>query len=196
MKKSQVNGTNDTTQSNGNTGGQGGDNTRRQGRYASVPAARRHGLLAPADDVPDSALLSGILTGSLIAVFMMLAFCIPDLAGGGNLTNATVVLWIIVGGMGIGVLQQVFFNPNVLGLRLAYPARTALFGACAFVLLAVSAWFGGWIPRDVPAAWISFAAAFLVILAVLTVALGKTYQQQATQYDKYLAAYRKDHAGK
>ena len=100
----------------------------------------------------------------------------------------------VVAGLGTGLLQQVFFNPHVLGPGLPYPARTVLFGLCDLAVLAGSAWFGGWVPRDMPGAWITFVATYLAILLVLMIALGTACRRQEASFAESLAAYRREHA--
>ncbi len=153
----------------------------------------RRGLLAAADEIPMNALTMGLSVGCGIAVAMALPFAIGDLAAGTQLLDARVILGCIVTGLGTGLLQQVFFNPRVLGPGLAYPSRTALFGLCDLVVLVSSAWFGNWVPKDMPQAWAVFVVAYLAILAVLTLALGKAYSAQEDGYAKRLAAYRREH---
>lgn len=154
----------------------------------------RHGLFAPVDDVPMSALTMGLSVGCGIAVAMVLSMVIGDLVAGTSLTTASSCLGCIVAGLGTGLLQQVLFNPRVLRTSPPYPARTALFGLCDLAVLAGSAWFGGWVPQDMPGAWATFVVAYLAILLALTLALGKGYRTQETRYAESLAAYRTAHA--
>lgn len=156
----------------------------------------RRGLLAPADEVPANALTMGLSVGCGIAVAMILAVVIGDLAAGTSLTSASVCMGCVVAGLGTGLFQQVFFNPRVLGPGLPYPARTALFGLCDLAVLAGSAWFGGWVPRDMPGAWVVFVGVYLAILLVLTIALDKAYRRQEANYAESLAAYRREHGAR
>ena len=156
----------------------------------------RRGLLAPADEVPTNALTMGLSAGCGMAVAMILTVVIGDLAAGTSLTSASVCMGCVVAGVGTGLFQQVFFNPHVLGPGLPYPARTALFGLCDLAVLAGSAWFGGWVPRDMPGAWVVFVGVYLAILFVLTIALGKAYRKQESSYAESLAAYRREHGAR
>ena len=150
----------------------------------------RRGLLAPADEVPANALAMGLSAGCCISTALVLAAAIGDLVAGASFITAGVCMGCVAAGLGTGVLQQVFFNPRVLGPGLPYPARTALFGLCDLAVIAGSAWFGGWVPRDMPGAWITFVVAYLAILALLTIALGRVYRGQEARYAEGLAAYR------
>ena len=151
----------------------------------------RHGLLAPVDDMPLSALTMGLLTGCGIAVAMIAPMAITDLAAGTRLADASSCLGCVAAGLGTGLVQQVLFNPRVLGPGLTYPVRTTLFGLCDLAVLTGSAWLGGWVPRDMPGAWITFVGIYLAILFVLTVALSMVYRRQEARYAERLAAYRR-----
>lgn len=97
---------------------------------------------------------------------------------------------IIASGIACGLLQQVWFNPNVLGLRIAYPWRIAGFGITFYAILAPCAWFGGWVPH-LAGPWVTFTVLYLVVLAVMTTAFTRAFRRQRAAYDERLAAYHR-----
>ena len=152
--------------------------------------ATRHGLLAPTDTPPENALMRGLLTGSAITVAMLSVSTLMGIAAIGMTEGLAISLSSIVAGMAGGILQQIWFNPNVLGTRLSYASRIPLFGISYFAVLAICARLGSWLPPTV-AAWATFAVSYLAVLAILTVVFSIKYRKQAKAYAERLAEYRK-----
>ena len=94
---------------------------------------QRHGLLAPSDTPPENALVRGLLTGSAITVAMLLFSTLLGIAAIGMTEGLAISLSSIIAGIAGGILQQTWFNPNVLGTRLTYASRIPLFGITYFV---------------------------------------------------------------
>ncbi len=152
----------------------------------------RHGLLAPTDTPPETALVRGLLTGSAITVAMLLVSTLMGIAAIGMTEGLAISLSSIVAGIAGGILQQVWFNPSVLRARLPYTSRIPLFGITYFAVIATCARMGSWLPPT-PEAWVTFIASYLAILAVLTAAFSYKYRKQVKAYAEHLAEYRKRH---
>lgn len=151
---------------------------------------RRRGLLSPVEEPPRTSLAAGLSMGCVIAVVMLLATTFAGIAAFGMSKGLAICLSCIVAGVAGGLLQQVCFNPRVLGLPWGYPARVALFGIAYLAALVPCAWLGGWLPVDVPGAWISFVVIYLVILGACTFGLSRRYRRQRAAYAECLDAYR------
>ena len=143
-------------------------------------------------------MVSGLLSGSALAVAMLVASLLSSVAVAGMTWVVVLLLSIIVAGLAGGLLQQVWFNPQVLGLGWGYPARIAAFGVSYFVVLAACAWMGAWLPREA-GPWVGFVVSYLVVLAVMTALFTRVYHRQASAYAKGLAdwhARRESSAGR
>lgn len=89
-------------------------------------------------------------------------------------------------------LQLVFFTPALIK-RMSYPVRATLFGLCFFPVLAGIAALFSWFPMEYPAAWISFAVAYLVILGILSLVFTCVCKRQIKELNDNLAAYKQQH---
>ena len=86
------------------------------------------------------------------------------------------------------ILQQLWFNYHP-AMRLAYSTRLFGFGTTYFVALATCARLGAWLPVDNPWAWVSFSVIFLVIFAVLTLAIGAMLRRRGIEHKAKLDEY-------
>lgn len=166
--------------------------THKPSPHPTRPAAqpKRCGLFATTDTPPENALMRGLLVGSAFATAMMLVSTVIGIAVLGMTEGLAISLSCIVAGLLGGVLQQVWFNPRVLGLRLSYATRVPLFGLTYLLVLATCAYLGRWLPPT-PGAWGTFVLTYLAILVVLTVAFMRRYRRQMALYTNRLAAYRR-----
>ena len=151
---------------------------------------QRRGLLVPSDTPPENALVRGLLTGSAITVAMLLFSTLMGIAAIGMTEGLAISLSSIIAGIAGGILQQIWFNPNVLGTRLTYASRIPLFGITYFVVLAACALMGSWLPPTTEA-WATFVACYLAVFFILTVLFSLRYRKQAKAYAERLAEYRK-----
>ena len=157
----------------------------------------RRGLMALSEGSEQPAVVSGLLSGSAIALTMLLAPALVDAVTTGMTRGLVMLLSIVVAGLAGGLLQQVWFNPRVLGLGWGYPARIAAFGSSYFAVLAACAWVGEFLPREA-GPWVSFVVFYLVFLALMTALFSRIYHKEASEYAKGLAdwrARREDGAG-
>lgn len=74
-------------------------------------------------------------------------------------------------------------------MRLAYSTQLFGFGTTYFVALATCARLGAWLPVDNPWAWVSFSVIFLVIFAVLTLAIGAMLRRRGIEHKAKLDEY-------
>ncbi|WP_273383580.1 hypothetical protein [Enorma phocaeensis] len=153
-------------------------------------SVQRHGLLAPTDAPPETALARGLLTGSAIAVAMLLISTLLGIAAIGMTPGLAISLSSIIAGMAGGILQQIWFNPNVLRVRLSYASRIPLFGITYFAILVICAQLGSWLPSTI-AAWATFTVGYLAVFAILTIVFSLRYRKQSKVYAEHLAEYRK-----
>lgn len=149
----------------------------------------RRGLLATSESPEQPAVVSGLLSGSAIAVAMLVASILTGAVSAGITPMMALLLSIVVAGIAGGLLQQVWFNSKVLRIEWSYPARVAAFGLSYFVVLAACAWVGEWLPREA-STWAVFVATYLAVLAVLTAFFSHIYRRQASEYAKGLSDWR------
>ena len=74
--------------------------------------------------------------------------------------------------------------------RPGYPVRILGFGVCGIVALGACAWLGGWVPRDVPEAWITFAVIYLLLLVLFTVVFSFVYRNEVAKYSDALKRFK------
>lgn len=150
---------------------------------------QRRGLLSLVEEPPRTSLAAGLSMGCVMAVVVLLAVTLAGIAASGMSQGLAICLSCIVAGVAGGLLQQVCFNPRVLGLPWGYPARVALFGIAYLAALVPCAWLGGWLPVDVPGAWITFVIIYLVILGACTFGFSRRYRHERAAYAERLDAY-------
>lgn len=155
-----------------------------------TPQPEHRGLFVATDTPPENALVRGLLAGSAFTTAMLLISTLMGIAALGMTEGLAISLTCIVAGLLGGLLQQVWFNPRVLGLRLPYAARVPLFGITYLLVLAACAYLGRWLPPT-PAAWGTFVVIYLAILVVLTGVFTHRYRRQTALYADHLAAYRR-----
>lgn len=130
----------------------------------------------------------GLLTGSLIAVIMLALAIAIGAAASGLDDGMRYCLSCIAAGLAGGILQQLWFNYHP-AMGLAYSARLLGFGVTYYAVLAACACFGSWLPAGDPWAWAAFSLMFLVILAVLTLAIGAVLRRRGIEYTERLDEY-------
>lgn len=86
-------------------------------------------------------------------------------------------------------LQLLWFGPNVIK-RASYGLRTAGFGLSYLAVLSASALVGDWMGDRGMEAWIWFLVMYLLILAVISIAINIHYKRTAGSYQKALEQYR------
>ena len=99
------------------------------------------------------------------------------------------LLGMLAASLWIGFLQWLCFVREE-GHRFSYAARTVLFAAGLFPVLAACAYFQKWFPPDNAAAWAGFAALFFLLLAVLTLCFEAVFAIQGRRYAGLLGAER------
>ena len=97
--------------------------------------------------------------------------------------------------MWIGFLQWLCFVRQK-GHRLSYAARTMLFAAGLFPVLAACAYFQKWFPPESAAAWAGFTALFFLLLVVITLCFEAVFAIQGKRYEGLLGEYHRRRAGR
>lgn len=89
----------------------------------------------------------------------------------------------------IAFLQSLWFTDRVMK-RPGYPVRILGFGVCGIVALGACAWLGGWVPRAVPEAYITFAVIYLLLLVLFTVVFSFVYRNEVAKYSDALSRFK------
>lgn len=152
--------------------------------------SRERGLLIRMEEPPRTALAAALSSGCAITVVTLLITTLMGVVFSGMSEGLAISLTIIVAGMAGGLLQQLCFNHRVLRLHVSEPARVALFGVAYLAVLVPCAVAGGWMPSDVPGAWMTFGCIYLVILAACTLFFTWRRRRQNAEYARRLESYR------
>lgn len=89
----------------------------------------------------------------------------------------------------MALLQSLWFTDRVMK-RPGYPSRVLGFGVSGIVALSACAWLGGWMPRDVPGAWITFALIYLLLLVLFTILFSFIYRNEVAKYSDALSRFK------
>lgn len=89
----------------------------------------------------------------------------------------------------LSLLQGVWFTDKFMK-KPSYPMRIFGFGVCGFIALALCAWFGEWMPMDMPEAWISFAVIYLILLVMFAIFFSWVYRKDLEKYRRALRSYQ------
>lgn len=135
-------------------------------------------------------LAKGLMSGSTVAVLMLLAACVVEAMAGRWSPGMGACASAIAAGVLGGLLQQLWFGYAVL-TKPSYPVRIAGFGLTYFAVLAACASLGGWFPTDQVGAWVGFTLTYLVVLAVITVGFTIAFRLQGASYTQRLEEYRR-----
>ncbi len=98
---------------------------------------------------------------------------------------ASLLILSILGTM----LQFLIFSDRFIK-KMRYTLRVLIFTPLMFIVLAANAWFFGWFPQD-GGRWLTFAAIFVAVLAVMTIGFEIYYSVTGRKYDGLLGQYRK-----
>ena len=104
------------------------------------------------------------------------------------------LLSMLAASLWIGFLQWLCFVREK-GHRLSYAARTMLFAAGLFPVLAACAYFQKWFPPESAAACAGFTALFFLLLAVITLCFEAVFAIQGKRYEGLLGEYHRRRAG-
>jgi hypothetical protein len=138
-----------------------------------------------------TAIAMGVFIGSSWAVAAVIACGIAMLVGGAATADIRWILSIVLGMLAGGILQQLWFNFRP-ALRIAYGRRIAGFGITYFLILALCALLGSWLPEGIPEAWAGFAGLYLLILSILTLAFSFAFRKRSEEYQDLLDRFHKE----
>ncbi len=138
-----------------------------------------------------TALAMGVFIGSSWAVAAVIACSIAMLTAGTDTASLRWILSIVLGMLSGGILQQLWFNFRP-ALRLTYGARIAGFGITYFLILALCALLGSWLPVGEPLAWAGFAGLYLLVLAILTLVFTFAFRKRSVEYQDLLDRFHRE----
>lgn len=69
---------------------------------------------------------------------------------------------------------------------MSYGGRIAGFGISYFLILALCALLGSWLPDGIPAAWAGFAGPCLITLAILTLTFTYAFRKRSAEHQGLL----------
>lgn len=121
-----------------------------------------------------------------MSVYIVFLFIFQGTAGPG------ILLSLLLVSAAAGALQLLAFSDLIIK-KMPYGGRMAVFGLPFFGVLTAAAVGCGWFPTGSLGAWVSFAAAFLVIFAAITAGIELYYRASGKRYDDRLDWYRQTH---
>lgn len=121
-----------------------------------------------------------------MSIYIVFLFVYQGTAGPG------ILLSLLLVSVAAGVLQLLAFSDLVIK-KMPYGGRMAVFGLPFFGVLTAAAVGWGWFPTEIPGAWVSFAAVFLLIFAAITAGIELYYRASGKRYDDRLDWYRQTH---
>lgn len=133
-----------------------------------------------------------LVGGCVIFTCSMTIWTIFGLIFAGPEYGLLVTITLLIGCVCLAILQSFWFTNRILK-RLAYPGRVLGFGLTAFVVLALCAYLGQWLPTDDLGAWGTFTLIYLAILALMTAAYTLFYRRSSRNLDEALSRYRAEH---
>ena len=137
-----------------------------------------------------TAIAMGIFVGSSWAAAAVIACSLAMLAAGTVTADLSWILSIVFGMLAGGILQQLWFNFRP-ALHMGYGARIAGFGISYFLILALCALLGSWLPEGIPEAWAGFAGLYLIILAALTLMFSYIFRKRSHEYQDLLDRFHR-----
>lgn len=137
------------------------------------------------------ALAMGVFIGSSWAAAAVIACSIAMLAAGADAASLRWILSIVLGMLSGGILQQLWFNFRP-ALRFGNGARIAGFGITYFLILALCALLGSWLPAGEPLAWAGFAGLYLLVLAILTLVFTFAFRKRSVEYQDLLDRFHRE----
>lgn len=129
-----------------------------------------------------------LLSGCIIFTIYMFFACIMGLIFAGPQQGIVMSITILGAAFILAGLRGLWFTDKIIK-SMAYSLRIFGFGVTAFVVLAVCAWVGEWFPMDVPGAWVSFTAIYLVILVTVCVIYQIHFKRTVGSFDAALRQY-------
>lgn len=135
-----------------------------------------------------AAIAMGVFVGSSWAVAAVIACSLAMLVEGSATADLRWILSIVFGMLAGGILQQLWFNFRP-ALHMSYGGRIAGFGISYFLVLALCALLGSWLPDGMPAARAGFAGLCLSTLAILTLAFTYAFRKRSAEYQDQLGRF-------
>lgn len=138
--------------------------------------------------------MKGMVKNALVhaCVYFTIAMALWLIVGfvfAGPVEGVVVSTSILAACLLMALLQSLWFTDRVMK-RPGYPLRILGFGVSGIVALGACAWLGGWMPRDVPEAWITFVAIYLLLLALFTILFSFIYRKKVAKYSHALNRFK------
>lgn len=130
-----------------------------------------YGVFSPdtSDTVPRSVTAGAFIGGAWAAVGLLVACVVVGCAGDGTL-GVRWVASVIIAFVACAVLQQVAFDCRRTE-GLPYARAVAAFGVSFYVVLALCALLGQWLPSGSAGTWVLFTVIYAMVLVLIACAL-------------------------
>ena len=130
---------------------------------------KTRGILQSTHDTLPGAAIAGALVGSAWASAALLCTCLVAVCSGNDFVTARWAMSLVIAFVACGVLQRVSFDCRKTD-GWSYERSVITFGVVLYVVLALCALVGVWLPAGNASAWLLFTAIYAMVLALLAFA--------------------------
>lgn len=130
---------------------------------------KTRGILQSTHDTLPGAAIAGALVGSTWASAALLCTCLVAVCSGNDFVTARWAMSLVIAFVACGVLQRVSFDCRKTD-GWSYERSVITFGVVLYVVLALCALVGVWLPAGNASAWLLFTAIYAMVLALLAFA--------------------------
>lgn len=130
---------------------------------------KTRGILQSTHDTLPGAAIAGALVGSTWASAALLCTCLVAVCSGNDFVTARWAMSLVIAFVACGVLQRVSFDCRKTD-GWSYERSVITFGVALYVVLALCALVGAWLPAGNASAWLLFTAIYAMVLALLAFA--------------------------
>lgn len=120
------------------------------------------------DTLPGTA-IAGALVGSAWASAGLIVSCLAAVCSGNDFVTARWAMSLVIAFVACGVLQRASFDCRKTD-GWSYERSVITFGVALYVVLALCALVGAWLPAGNASAWLLFTAIYAMVLALLAFA--------------------------
>ena len=130
---------------------------------------KTRGILQSTHDTLPGAAIAGALVGSTWASAALLCTCLVAVCSGNDFVTARWAMSLVIAFVACGVLQRASFDCRKTD-GWSYERSVITFGVVLYVVLALCALVGVWLPAGNASAWLLFTAIYAMVLALLAFA--------------------------
>ena len=120
---------------------------------------KTRGILQSTHDTLPGAAIAGALVGSAWASAALLCTCLVAVCSGNDFVTARWAMSLVIAFVACGVLQRVSFDCRKTD-GWSYERSVITFGVVLYVVLALCALVGAWLPAGNASAWLLFTAIY------------------------------------